>query len=117
MAVRCWVNYETGPVLPLAWRTDNCRSCSWDSTADTAATTWPAQSEPKCALLSTAAMPWRLPSRKAPSFEMGNVAAARRATTAAGGAATASAGGAPRNLDACRTRVDHSVRGRGSLSC
>ena len=43
-------------------------------------------------------MQWTLPSRKALSFEMVDVAAAERATAAAGGAPTASSGGAPRNL-------------------
>ena len=98
MTVRFWVRYETGPVLPFTSRTDSRRSGSWTNTANAAATTWPAQSVPKCVLLSTAAMQWTLPSRKAPSFEMVDVTAAGRATAAAGGASTASAGGAPRNL-------------------
>ena len=89
MTVRCWVKYETGPVMPFASRTDSRRSGSWESTADAAATTWPARSVPKYALPSTPAIQWTLPSRKAPSFEMVDVAAAERATAAAGRAPTA----------------------------
>ena len=93
MTVRCWVTFETGPVLPLLSRTDSRRSGSWDSSDDAAPSTWPARSMPKRTL----------PSRKDPSFDIVDVAAVGRATAAAGGAPTASARGAPRYLMAAAT--------------